>query len=41
MRAVPITVVETGEFLRRVKPLLSDSERMELLAFVGSISRGG
>jgi len=31
-----MTAVETGEFLRRVKPLLSDSERAELVAFVGA-----
>jgi hypothetical protein len=34
--AGPITVVETGEFLKRPKPLLSDSERAELVAFVGA-----
>ena len=29
MGTAPMTVVETGEFLKRVKPLLSDSERAE------------
>jgi hypothetical protein len=30
-----MTIVETGEFLRRVARLMSDSGRAELVAFVG------
>jgi hypothetical protein len=36
MVAPPMTVVETGEFLKRVNPLMSGSERAELVAFVGA-----
>jgi hypothetical protein len=36
MALAPMTVVETGEFLKRVKPLMSDEERAELVAFVGA-----
>jgi hypothetical protein len=36
MAAAPMTVVETGEFLKRATPLMSDSERAELVAFVGA-----
>ncbi len=31
-----MTVVETGEFLRRAKPLLSDAQRASLVAFVAA-----
>ena len=31
-----MTVVETGEFLKQTKPLMSDAQRSELVAFVGS-----
>lgn len=31
----PMTVVETEEFLRKAKPLLSDAEREELVVFLG------
>ena len=31
-----MTVVETAEFLRKVTPLLSESERMQLVAFIAS-----
>ena len=41
MAAPPMTVVETEEFLRRVKPLLPASERMELVAFVGANPEAG
>src|SRR5271156_2503876 len=41
MVAAPMTVVETGEFLRRAKPLMSDSEKAELVAFVGSNPEAG
>jgi hypothetical protein len=36
MATAPMTVVETGEFLKRAIPLMSGSERAELVAFVGS-----
>jgi len=36
-----MTVLETGEFLRRAKPLMSDSERAELVAFVGANPEAG
>ncbi len=36
-----MTVVETGEFLKRVKPLLPDLERQELVAFVGANPEAG
>jgi len=36
-----MTVVETEEFLKRVRALLSDSERTELLAFVGANPEAG
>jgi len=36
MVTAPMTVVETGEFFKRAKPLMSDSERAELVAFVAS-----
>jgi len=36
-----MTVVETGEFLKRVKPLMSDEERAELVAFVGANPEAG
>jgi hypothetical protein len=41
MVTAPMTVVETGEFLRRAKPLMSDSEKAELVAFVGSNPEAG
>jgi hypothetical protein len=41
MTAAPMTVVETGEFLKHVKPLMSDSERAELVAFVGANPEAG
>ncbi len=41
MATAPMTVVETGEFLKRTKPLMSDSARAELVAFVGGKSGGG
>ena len=36
-----MTVVETGEFVKRVKPLMSDEERAELVAFVGANPEAG
>jgi hypothetical protein len=36
-----MTVVETGEFLKHAKPLLSDSERSELVGFVGANPEAG
>ena len=41
MVTAPMTVVETGEFLKRAKPLMSDSERAELVAFIGSNPEAG
>jgi len=35
MADAPMTVVETEEFLRRVKPLISDAEREDLVAYLG------
>ena len=35
MADAPMTVVETEEFLRRAKPLMSETEREELVAFLG------
>jgi hypothetical protein len=36
-----MTVVETGEFLRRARPLMSGSERAELVAFIGANPEAG
>ena len=36
-----MTVVETGEFLKRAKPLMRDSERAELVAFIGANPEAG
>ena len=36
-----MTVVETARFLKDAKPLLSDSEREELVAFLGSNPEAG
>ena len=36
-----MTVVETQEFLRRAKPLMSGSERKDLVAFVGANPEAG
>ncbi len=41
MASAPMTVVETGEFLKRVKPLMSDEERAELIASVGASPEAG
>ena len=41
MLATPMTVVETARFLKDVKPLLSQSEREELVAFVGANPEAG
>jgi hypothetical protein len=41
MAAAPMTVVETREFLKRAKPLLADSERAGLVAFVASNPEAG
>lgn len=41
MAAAPMTVVETQEFLRRAKPLMSSSERANLVAFVGANPEAG
>lgn len=36
-----MTVVETAEFLRKVKPLLSESERADLVAFIAAYPEAG
>jgi hypothetical protein len=36
-----MTVVETEEFLKRTKPMMSDSERADLVAFVGANPEAG
>ena len=36
-----MTVVETEEFLRRTKPLMSDAEREKLVAFMGANPEAG
>jgi len=36
MADAPMTVVETEEFLRKAKPLMSDTDREELVAFLGA-----
>ena len=41
MAVAPMSVVETAEFLKRAKPLMSDSERAELVAFVGANPEAG
>jgi mRNA-degrading endonuclease RelE of RelBE toxin-antitoxin system len=41
MADIPMTVVETARFLKDAKPLLSDSEREELVAFVGANPEAG
>jgi len=41
MSSAPMTVVETGEFLKQAKPLISDSKRAELVAFVGANPEAG
>jgi len=41
MDGVPMTVVETHRFLTDVKPLLSDSERADLVAFLGANPEAG
>jgi hypothetical protein len=37
----PMTVVETEEFLRKAKPLMSETEREELVAFLGANPEAG
>ena len=41
MAVAPMAVVETAEFLKHAKPLMSDSERAELVAFVGTNPEAG
>jgi len=36
-----MTVLETAEFLRHAKPLMSDSERADLVAFIGANPEAG
>ena len=40
MADAPLTVVETEEFLRKTKPLMSEREREELVAFLGANPEG-
>lgn len=41
MADAPMTVVETGRFLKDVKPIMSNSEREKLVAFVGANPEAG
>jgi hypothetical protein len=41
MANAPMSVVETAEFLRTARPLLSESERAELVAFVAANPEAG
>src|SRR6267154_6769254 len=41
MTTAPMTVVETGEFLKRAKSLMPNSERAELVAFIGANPEAG
>jgi hypothetical protein len=41
MADAPMTVIETARFLKDAKPMMSDSEREELVAFVGSNPEAG
>jgi hypothetical protein len=41
MTDTPMTVVETFEFLKRAKPLMTEPEREDLVAFVGANPEAG
>ena len=41
MAEAPMTVVETEEFLRKARPLMSAAEREELVAFMGANPEAG
>ena len=41
MASAPMTVVETAEFLRHATPLMSDSERADLVALIGANPEAG
>ena len=41
MADTPMTVVETGEFLRKAKPLMSETQREDLVAFLGTNPEAG
>src|SRR5450755_1445576 len=41
MADAPMTVVETARFLKDAQPMMSDSEREELVAFVGANPEAG
>jgi hypothetical protein len=41
MANAPMTVVETAEFLRKARPLLSESKRAELVAFIAAHPEAG
>jgi mRNA-degrading endonuclease RelE of RelBE toxin-antitoxin system len=41
MADAPMTVVETARFVKDVKPMMSDSEREQLVAFLGANPEAG
>ena len=41
MTAVPMTVVETAEFLRKAKPFMTGPMRADLVAFIGANPEAG
>ena len=41
MAGAPMTVVETARFLKDARPLASDSERAEIVAFIGANPEAG
>jgi hypothetical protein len=41
MADAPMTVVETEEFLRKAKPLMSELERGRMVMFVGANAEAG
>jgi len=41
MADVPMAVVETQQFVKGVRSLLSDTERMELVVFIGANPEAG
>ena len=41
MADAPMTVVETEEFLRKAKPLMSDAEREDLVTYLGANPEAG
>jgi len=41
MAGAPMTVVETARFLKDARPLVSDPERAEIVAFIGANPEAG